>query len=331
MKAAVIGSGTWGLALSQVLCDNGHDVTVYSLFEELATELNTAHTASSVFGDHLFPESLYATADLKEAVKGKELLVLSVPTSALDNVLSNIAPYLEEETILVNTAKGFDREALLLPYAAIMRAFPHRKTPPVSLVGPSHAEEVVVRKLTSVCSASSDGTVAEKVQAWFSNNYLRVYTCLDPIGAEVGSAVKNVIAIAAGMSDGLGIGGDNTKAALVTRGICEIVRYGVYKGAKKETFFGLTGVGDLIVTCFSVHSRNYTAGLQIGRENSAENFLKNNKMTVEGIFSCKVIAEEAKALGIEMPLVQAVYEVLFEGKAPLETVNSVMLRPLKAE
>ncbi|MBQ8235944.1 MAG: NAD(P)-dependent glycerol-3-phosphate dehydrogenase [Clostridia bacterium] len=331
MKAAVIGSGTWGLALSQVLCDNFHDVTVYSLSSELAKELNTVHTASPVFGDHLFPERLYATTDIEEAVKGKDALILSVPTSALDSVLSQIAPYLEEETILVNTAKGFDREALMLPYAAMNKAFPDRKYPPVSLVGPSHAEEVVVRKLTGICAASSDKETATKVQNWFANTYLRVYTCSDPIGAEVGSAVKNVIAIAAGMSDGLGIGGDNTKAALVTRGICEIVRYGVYKGAQKETFFGLTGVGDLIVTCFSVHSRNYRAGLQIGKADDAKEFLANNKETVEGIFSCKVIAEEAKRLGIEMPLVEAVYDVLFGGQAPSLAVRAVMLRPLKEE
>ncbi|MBQ8911902.1 MAG: NAD(P)-dependent glycerol-3-phosphate dehydrogenase [Clostridia bacterium] len=331
MKTAVIGSGTWGLALSQVLCDNFHEVTVYSLDEGLARELNTEHRATPVFGDHLFPQRLYATTDLEEAVKGKEALVLSVPTSALDSVLSNIAPYLEEDTILINTAKGFDREALLLPYAAINKAFPNRAHSPVSLVGPSHAEEVVVRKLTGICAASDDKEAAKLVQALFSNTYLRVYTCPDPIGAEVGSAVKNVIAIAAGMSDGLGIGGDNTKAALVTRGICEIVRYGVYKGAEKETFFGLTGVGDLIVTCFSIHSRNYRAGLQIGKADSAEEFLKNNKETVEGIFSCKVIAEEAKRMGIEMPLVEAVYDVLFGGQAPSLAVHSVMLRPLKEE
>ena len=331
MKATVIGSGTWGLALSQVLCDNFHEVTVYSLFKETENEINTRHTATSVFADHVFPERLYATTDLEEAVKGRDVLILSVPTSALDSVLEQIAPYLQEDTILVNTAKGFDRDALLLPYAAIERAFPKRKYPPVSLVGPSHAEEVVERKLTAICAASSHKETAKKVQEWFANNYLRVYTCADPVGAEVGSAVKNVIALAAGMSDGLGIGGDNTKAALVTRGICEIVRYGVYKGAQTDTFFGLTGVGDLIVTCFSIHSRNYKAGLQIGKADSAKEFLKTNKATVEGIFSCKVIAEEAKRQGIEMPLVEAVYNVLFGGQAPSLAVRAVMLRPLKEE
>ncbi len=331
MNITVIGGGTWGLALAQVLCDNGHGVTVYARNKETVDSLNLCRTAPLVFGEHEFPEGLFATNDIEKAVKNKDGIVLSVPTSALDSILTEIKPYLSDSTVIINTAKGFDRKGLTLPYESIQRAYPDRKIPPVSLVGPSHAEEVVERKLTCICSVCKDKELAETVQNWFSNTYLRVYTCSDPIGAEVGAAIKNVIALAAGMADGLGIGGDNAKAALVTRGVCEILRFGVYKGARKETFFGLTGVGDLIVTCFSVHSRNYRAGLAMGKANSVGDFFETNKQTVEGVFSCKVIAEEAVSAGIEMPLVEAVYNVLFRGETPLNSVQSVMLRPLKEE
>lgn len=331
MKITVIGGGTWGLALAQVLSDNHHDVTVYARNKETINSLNVNKTAPSVFGEHVFPDELFATDDLKKAVTGSDGIVLSVPTSSLDSILAEIEPYIDENTVIINTAKGFNRKGLTLPYKSIKLAYPERALEPVSLVGPSHAEEVVKRKLTCICSVSENKELAEKVQSWFSNSYLRVYTCSDPIGAEVGAAIKNVIALAAGMADGLGIGGDNAKAALATRGVCEILRFGLYKGARKETFFGLTGVGDLIVTCFSVHSRNYRAGLAMGKANSVGDFFETNKQTVEGVFSCKVVAEEAKRAGIEMPLVEAVYEVLFCGETPLSAVQNVMLRPLKEE
>ncbi len=330
MKFTVVGGGTWGLALAQTLCDHDCQVTVYARKQETVEELNAYHRASAIFGEHLFPENLTATTDLKEAVADTQAVVLSVPTGSLDSVMAQLLPLLQEGTVLINTAKGFDRRALKLPYFAL-RELTQGRFPITSLVGPSHAEEVVERKLTGICAVSEDLKTAKQVQKWFATPYLRVYTCLDPVGAEVGSAVKNVIAIAAGMSDGLGIGGDNAKAALVSRGICEILRYGLYKGGNKDTFFGLTGVGDLIVTCFSVHSRNYRAGLQIGKADSAKAFLEENKETVEGVFSCRVIAEEAKAKGIEMPLVQAVYRVLYQGEAPSLAVRDVMCRPLKEE
>ncbi len=330
MKFTVIGGGTWGLALAQTLCDHAYEVTVYARDPKTVEELNTCHRASRIFAEHVFPDRLAATTDLAQAVSDTAAVVLSVPTGALDSVMQQLLPLLKEGTVLINTAKGFDRRALKLPYFALTELAGGR-FPVASLVGPSHAEEVVERKLTGICAVSEDLNVAKQVQKWFASPYLRVYTCLDPVGAEVGSAVKNVIAIAAGMSDGLGIGGDNTKAALVSRGICEILRYGLYKGGNKDTFFGLTGIGDLIVTCFSVHSRNYRAGLQIGKADSAKTFLEESKETVEGVFSCRVIAEEAMAAGIEMPLVQAVYRVLYQGEAPSLAVRDVMCRPLKEE
>lgn len=331
MKIALIGGGTWGLALAQVLADNRHEVILYARKEETVKCLNETHKAPAVFKEHIFPDNLKATANLESAVKNADGIVLAVPTSSIYDVLVSIKPFLNNDTIVINTAKGFERSELSLPSAAISKIYGNSSHPPVSLIGPSHAEEVVQRKLTCICSVCTDKEIAETVQSWFSNSYLRVYTCTDPIGSEVGAAIKNVIALASGMADGLGIGGDNAKAALVTRGIQEILRFGEYKGGKKNTFFGLTGVGDLIVTCFSIHSRNYRAGLAIGMADDVGDFLNKNTATVEGIFSCMVVAEEAKQAGIEMPLVEAVYNVLFKNEKPSRTVRNVMLRPLKEE
>ncbi|MBO7293768.1 MAG: NAD(P)H-dependent glycerol-3-phosphate dehydrogenase, partial [Clostridia bacterium] len=199
----------------------------------------------------------------------------------------------------------------------------------VSLVGPSHAEEVVLRMLTSLAAVSDDVALAAEVQAAFSNDYLRDYVTDDVVGAEYGVAIKNVIALASGMLEGRGFG-DNAKAALITRGLAETVRYGALKGGRRETFFGLTGVGDLIVTCFSPHSRNYQAGLLVGRADSAE-ALAGHTMTVEGIDSCREVAEDARRAGVEMPIVHAVFSVLFEGVAPSEAIRTLMRRPLREE
>ncbi len=331
MKITVIGAGTWGLSLAQVLCDNRHEVTVYANRPAVAQDLRENHRASAVFADHVFPRELLVSEDFEKSVEGAHAVVLSVPTEALESVLTQLAPLLDENMILINTAKGFGRTHRRLPIETIAQYLPDYKRAPVALVGPSHAEEVVERLLTCICAVCEDTETAKEVQHLFSNDYLRVYAANDPLGAEVGAAVKNVIAIASGMCDGLGIGRDNAKAALVSRGLCEILRYGAVKGAKKDTFFGLTGLGDLIVTCFSVHSRNYCAGLEIGRANSAKEFLEQNQKTVEGIFSCRVIAEDAKELGVEMPLVQAVYDVLFCGVAPSDAVKQMMRRELKEE
>ncbi len=319
------------MALAQALCDNGHDLIVYDTNAERVQELMRSHTAQAIFGEHRLPDSLVATTDFVSAVTGREAILLAVPTSALAIVLEQVKPYLHDDVLLINAAKGFDRKALRSPMEAMRAVLGERSLPYVSVLGPSHAEEVILRKLTCICAVCEKVEPAKRVQALFSNHYLRFYTCLDPIGAEAGAAVKNVIAIAAGLLDGLNIGGDNAKAALVSRGICEILRYGERLGAKKDTFFGLTGVGDLVVTCFSIHSRNYRAGLQIGRDDSVESFFQNNHETVEGVFSCRVIAQRAKEMGIDMPLVQAVYDVLFCGVTPSVAVRTVMMRPLKEE
>lgn len=331
MKIGVIGAGAWGLALAQALCDNGHDVIAYARESERVAAINARHIAPDIFGEHVLPTTLTASDCLQAAIEGRDALLLAVPTEALDCVLEQIKPYLTDGMLLINAAKGFDRRNLLSPMEAMEQILGKRPLPPVAVLGPSHAEEVIARRLTCICAVCEDESVAAQVQHLFSGEYLRLYTCTDTVGAQVGAAVKNVIALAAGMLDGLQLGGDNAKAALVSRGICEILRYGLHCGARRDTFFGLTGVGDLIVTCFSQHSRNYRAGLAIGRADSASAFLASNRETVEGIFSAKVIAEAARAAGIDMPLVEAVYDVLWGGVAPSVAVRTVMMRPLKSE
>lgn len=330
MKIGVLGSGSWGTALSQVLCDNRHEVLVYGRNENEVKDINENARNSAYFGDLSLGEGIAATSDLSELAAFSDAYLLAVPSGAIASVLSSLAPYIKPHTVIINAAKGFDlasgkrlsefiRETLsCVSYRGV-----------VTLVGPSHAEEVIRRMLTSVAAVSLDLSLAETVQQLFSNSYMRVYAATDEKGAEYGAAVKNVIALASGMLEGQGYG-DNAKAALITRGLAEIVRYGTEKGASQSTFFGLTGVGDLIVTCFSKHSRNYRAGLSIGRADSAK-ALSDIKETVEGIQSARAVYRDAGSMGVEMPIVEGVYRVLFEGAKPSEEITRLMTRPLRTE
>ena len=228
-------------------------------------------------------------------------------------------------------AKGFDVETHDRLSNVIRKSIDQDKIRGiVSLIGPSHAEEVVIKMFTAICAVSLDDALAIEVQNTFSNNYFRVYRHNDEIGAEYAVATKNVIALASGIIAGLGLG-DNTRAALMTRGLAEMVRFGKAVGANERTYLGLTGIGDLIVTCSSHHSRNFTAGYEIGKLNDAQEFLANNKRTVEGINSCKILHEESKKLGLEMPITSAVYSVIYEGKKPSDIVALMMERELKVE
>ena len=331
MKAGVLGSGSWGTALAQVLCDNGADVLVYGRNPEEVEEINTAHRNSRYFQDLPLSPAVRATGEISELSEYADLFLLAVPTQAIPGVLREILPSVGPETLIVNAAKGFEWGTNKRLSVCIRDALAGRPCGGiVSLIGPSHAEEVILRMLTSVCAVSTDVCMAEKVQRIFSNEYLRVYVTADEIGAEYGVAVKNVIALASGMLEGRGYG-DNAKAALITRGLSETVRYGVQKGAQRETFFGLTGVGDLIVTCFSPHSRNYRAGLAIGRADSASGLAKIPDKTVEGVHSARAVWEDAEKLGVDMPIVSAVYRVLFEGARPSEEIARLMRRPLRRE
>ena len=330
MKISVLGSGSWGCALAQILVRNGHDVVVWGIDETEVNDINQNHQNSRYFKDVKLDERLKATTDMS-LIAGSEALLLAVPSMAIDSVMEKAEKYCTEPFYVINVAKGFHPVTHERMSEVIKKAVSKDKLKDVvSLIGPSHAEEVVIGLMTCVNAVCENDASAKVIQETFSNDAFRVYRNTDVIGAEIGVALKNVMAIASGILTGLGQG-DNARAALMTRGLAEIARYGVAMGGKAETYLGLDGVGDLIVTCTSYHSRNFTAGLEIGKANSAEEFLKNNKRTVEGVRCAKVVYEEALKHGISMPITDQVYKVLFEGKKPSIALSELMSRELKAE
>lgn len=329
MKVRIIGTGSWGTALGQVLADNGQDVKMYGLSIEEVNDINLNHQNSKFFNDVLINPNLEASNDF-DIVKDADVVLLGVPVMAIDSVCQRLKETLDHKVHVINVAKGFHpvtKERLSL---AITRIMGDKLEDFVSLIGPSHAEEVILRKLTIVNSVCENEEVAKSIQKLFANDYFRVYTNSDVIGAEIAAATKNVMAIASGCLAGINEG-DNARAALMTRGLAEMTRFGLALGAKKETFLGLNGVGDLIVTCSSYHSRNFQAGLEIGKANGAKEFLLNNKKTTEGINTCRVVKELADEMKIDMPITNEVYEVLFNDKKPTEAIKGLMTRPLKAE
>lgn len=330
MHTVVIGSGSWGTALAQVLQDNNQSVMVYGVNESEVNDINNNHRNSKYFDDVQLNPELKATTDIT-CVKEADIVLLAVPTIAIESICQSINDLLTKKTIIINVSKGFHPETNERMSEVIRRSIDADKlSSVVSLIGPSHAEEVVIRLLTTIDAVSVNNADAVLVQELFSNQYLRIYTGNDEIGSELGVAIKNVMAIASGILSGLGYQ-DNTRAALITRGLQEMIRYGVYFGGKQETFMGLTGIGDLIVTCTSVHSRNFEAGYQIGKENSVESFLKNNTKTVEGVRTAKIVHRVAKENGIEMPICEEVYQILYNHKQPSSCASDLMIRDLKKE
>ena len=331
-RVAVLGSGTWGTALAQVLNDNGVDVIIYGHDINQVNDINNNHKNSFYFGDDItLDEKIKATSDLKEAVNGRDVIVVSVPSNVIRDVVSSVCPLLNKPTIFINTAKGFDtakNQRLSKVYEEVIPS--DKLYGLVSLIGPSHAEEVIVRDLTCICAVSDNKDASETVAALFSNKYFRVYTGNDVLGSEIGVAMKNAIALASGILEGLGYG-DNARAALCTRGLAEIVRFGLSRGAKAETYLGLTGIGDLVVTCYSFHSRNFTAGVEIGKADSAKDFMEHNTKTVEGIRTVKVIHELAKDDNLELPIIEALYAIIYENKPASKQIETLMQRPLKEE
>lgn len=330
MKTVVIGSGSWGTGLGQVLCDNGREVIIYGNCKEQIDDIEQNHRNAMFFEDVQLNPDLHATMDVN-VVKDADVVVLSVPTIAIESVCRQIDPLLKEKVILVNTSKGFHPETNERMSQVIRRFISEEHlSSVVSLIGPSHAEEVVIRMLTTICAVSLRHEDAVVIQELFSNDYFRVYTGSDEIGSEVGVALKNAIAVASGVLSGLGYG-DNTRAALMTRGLAEMIRFGTAMGGKPETFMGLTGIGDLIVTCSSRHSRNFQAGYEIGKANDAQAFWKYNKKTVEGVRTAKVVYELAQQMHIDMPITSEIYKVLYENKDPKQSARDLMLRDLKPE
>ena len=326
-KLGVIGSGTWGTALAVLLVQNGHQVTLWSAFEEEAKAIKTTRKHPNL-PEAVIPEELEVTTNLEAAMEDKEILVLSVPSIFVRQTAVKMAPYCRQGQIIVNVAKGIEEQSLKVLSEVIEEELPMAEVAVLS--GPSHAEEVS-RLLPTTCVAGAHSrTAAEQVRKDFMSSAFRVYTSPDMIGIEVGAALKNVIALAAGMADGLGYG-DNTKAALITRGIAEISRLGVAMGGKAQTFAGLSGTGDLIVTCASMHSRNRRAGILIGRGYSMEGAMKEVKMVVEGVYSAKAALALSQKYQVPMPIVEQVKQILFEGKPAREAVLDLMLRDRQTE
>lgn len=332
-KVAVLGSGSWGMALSKVLAENGHDVKIWSRVEDavIIDEINQKHTNKRYLEDVVFPETITATTDLKEAISDREIIVVVIPTVGIRNVAKQLNELIETPKLIVHAAKGLEQGT----YERISTILEDeieadKRTAVVALSGPSHAEEVAVQDLTSVTSASENEEAAKTIQYLFMNDYFRVYRNKDIIGVELGAALKNIIAIGAGALKGLGYG-DNAMAALVTRGLAEISRLGTQLGADPQTFMGLSGVGDLIVTCTSPHSRNWRAGKMIGEGARLEEIQAEIGMAIEGLSTVIAAKELAEKRSIEMPITQAIYKVAYEDADVSETVVELMRREGKAE
>ena len=325
MKAAVVGSGAWGTALAIRLCLNGHDVTMWTFEKELIPEMEQIRRNPRLPGAVL-PEGLKISGDYA-CIRGCKLVVMASPSFPLRSVCRNAAPYIDDDAVVVSVTKGLEQGTHLRMSQVVAQETGKEV---VVLTGPSHAEEVSVNIPTGLLAASADQALAEFVQDTFMADTLRVYTSPDPAGAELAAALKNVIALCAGITDGLGFG-DNTKAMLMTRGLTETARLGVALGARKETFTGLAGVGDLIVTCTSMHSRNRRAGILIGQGKDVQEAMKEVGAVVEGYYAAKSAYELGKQEGIDMPITEAAYKVLYEGADVKEAVKGLLSRQRKAE
>ena len=327
-KAGVIGSGSWGTALARVLSKNGHEVTLWSRREEESRMLREERENKSKLPGVKLPDDILCTTDLEQTVEGKDILVLATASPSIRSMAKKMAPYVADGQIIVDVSKGIEDSTLLILTDVIEQEIPQCQATVLS--GPSHAEEVGIGLPTTLVAGAKRKETAELVQSTFMNEVLRVYTSPDVLGMELGASLKNVIALAAGMADGLGYG-DNTKAALITRGISEIGRLALKMGAKYETLSGLTGIGDLIVTCASKHSRNRKAGMLIGEGYTMEEAMKEVKMVVEGVYSAKAAMELSAKYDVSMPIIEQVNEVLFDGKSAKEAVMDLMLRDKKPE
>ena len=325
MKAAVVGSGAWGTALAIRLCKNGHDVTMWTFETELIEEMEATRCNPRLPGAVL-PQGLKISGDYA-CVAGCELVVVAAPSFPIRAVSRGVAPYIDEKAVVVSVTKGIEK-GTLLRMSEVVAQETGREV--VVLTGPSHAEEVALDVPTACLSACADKTKAEFVQDAFMGDTFRIYTSPDAIGAELGGALKNVIALCAGVSDGLGCG-DNTKAMLMTRGLTEIARLGMSMGASKDTFAGLAGVGDLIVTCTSMHSRNRRAGILIGQGKDVQEAMKEVGAVVEGYYAAEAAYELCQKQGVDMPILQAAYNVLYENVPAAEAVRRLLRRNKKAE
>lgn len=327
-NVGIMGAGSWGTALALLLHKNGHLVTVWSISEDEVKMLSEKREHVNKLPGVKLPKDMIFTTDMEEAVKGKDFIVLAVPSPFTRSTARNMSPYVAKGQIIVDVAKGIEESTLMTLSQQIEEEIPNAQVAVLS--GPSHAEEVGRGLPTIVVIGARKKEIAEYLQEMFMNEVFRVYISPDMRGMELGGSLKNVIALAAGIADGLGYG-DNTKAALITRGIAEIARLGVKMGGAVESFTGLTGIGDLIVTCASVHSRNRKAGYLIGQGRTMQEAMDEVQMVVEGVYSAKAAVKLGQKYGVSLPIIDKVSEVLFEGKDPREAVNELMLRDGRPE
>lgn len=327
MKITVLGAGSWGTALSMTLWKNGHSVFLWTHDEMEAKYLEEKRKCMNL-PDVTIPKEIMILTSLEEAVKEGEILVYAVPSIFTRSMGERTLPFVRKEQILVTVSKGIEESTLYTMTDILEEFFPENKIAVLS--GPSHAEEVSRFIPTTIVCASKDEETARKIQSVFISDTFRVYTNKDVLGVEIGAALKNVIALAAGIADGLGYG-DNTMAALITRGIAEIARLGQAMGCHLETFAGLSGIGDLIVTCASKHSRNRRAGILIGRGESYEEAMKEVGQVVEGVYAAKAAKKLGEKYQVDLPIVKEVNAVLFEGKAAKDAVSDLMLRDRRSE
>lgn len=327
-KVGVLGAGSWGTALALLLHNNGHNVTVWSIDKREVEMLQTERENKSKLPGVILPVEMVITNDLEEGMKDKDFLVLAVPSIFTRSTARSMKPYIKKGQKIVNVAKGIEEDTLMTLSEQIEDELSEADVAVLS--GPSHAEEVGRGIPTTCVVGAKTRETAEYLQKAFMNEVFRVYTSSDILGIELGGSLKNVIALAAGIADGLGYG-DNTKAALITRGIAEITRLGVKMGGKMESFAGLTGIGDLIVTCASVHSRNRKAGFLIGQGKTMQEAMDEVKMVVEGVYSAKAAMALSKKYEVSMPIIEQVNAVLFENKNASEAVKELMMREGKSE
>ena len=330
-KITVFGMGSFGTALANVLAENGHTVLMWGKNEDSVKELNDHHQNNRYLKDVVLNSSIKATSDINEAVNFTDIYLMALPTKAMREVTSQIDGLINSKKTFIHVAKGIENDTFKRVSEMIEDSISEEHNGGIGVLsGPSHAEEVVIKQPTTVAASSKDEKVSELIQDLFMNDYLRVYTNNDLVGVELGGALKNIIAVASGIVAGMGYG-DNAKAALMTRGLAEISRLGEKSGADPMTFLGLGGIGDLIVTCTSTHSRNYTLGYKLGQGQTMDEALNEMNMVVEGIYTTNSVYHLAKQQNVDMPITNALYKVLFEDKPVKDSVKDLMGRDKKSE
>ncbi|MBI66327.1 MAG: glycerol-3-phosphate dehydrogenase [Candidatus Marinimicrobia bacterium] len=329
MNVSVLGCGTWGSAVAQALADKGIAVTAWQRYENKSLEMESSRR-HPILTDFEFNSNIIFTANFNNAIEFGDIIILAVPSHVVRDVILQAKKELTKDTIIVNLAKGIENNTLMTMSQVIYAESGLKEDQIVSLYGPSHAEEVVRKLPTTLVAGCVERNTSTLIQELMSSEYLRIYRNNDILGVEIGGSLKNIMAIAAGVCDGIGYG-DNSKAAILTRGIKEITKLGLKMGANESTFYGLSGIGDLLVTALSKHSRNRFVGEKIGRGESLDNVTENMKMVAEGVNTCKAIPDLVDKYEIEMPISQSIHDILFNKKDPLKVVKELMTRKLGPE